>query len=146
MEHQDKVIILQQEIQKFIRLFGALEQNKTPCGFPINITQAHALYELSKVEKMTQNELSEKLMIDKSSVSRLVDTFVKKGFIERSSNPDNRREMFVFLTEKGKRTNNKINQLRRNKYESLLSGIPKEKQEEVVETLLLLNQALRSKL
>ena len=57
-----------------------------------------ALEEL-EVEKLTVWQLSNKLRLETSTVSRLVDKLVK-GLIYREVNEKNRRELFLHLTEK----------------------------------------------
>ncbi|UFJ41128.1 MarR family transcriptional regulator [Brevibacillus humidisoli] len=139
----DKSLILQQQIQQFIRLFGVLEQNKTPCGAPINITQAHALHELSSAGAITQQELANRLYIDKSTTSRLIDAFVKKGFVLRTTNPHNRRETLISITDQGRRANDQVEKRRRAKYQKILDGIPLDKQPEVLSALSHLIQSLK---
>ncbi|MDD5095278.1 MAG: MarR family transcriptional regulator [Dehalococcoidia bacterium] len=51
---------------------------------------------------LTMGELSEKLMIQKYTATRLVSWWVKKGFAERSGDPSDRRIVKVALTEKGR--------------------------------------------
>ena len=121
--NQKKIIQLQKVVQQFVRRFGALEQNQTPCGFSINVTQAHALQELSNVDKLTQDELSRILGINKSTTSRLVEKLVQKGFASRDINAENRRQCFIYLTDKGREVNKKITQKRNEKYGKLLGKI-----------------------
>jgi DNA-binding MarR family transcriptional regulator len=141
----DETVQLQQHIQRFIRSFGALEQNKTPCGFPMNLTQAHALQEISLTEGITQQQLADKLMIDKSTVSRIIETFVRKGFVQRTVNPNNRRETILSLTAQGARIHAKIDELRKRKYRHVLDGIPDHKRAQVLEALEYLNKSLGNK-
>jgi DNA-binding MarR family transcriptional regulator len=90
-------------VQKFVRLFGLLEQNVTPCGFPLSVSKVYAMQELEN-DTLSVAELALRLELERSSVSRLVNELVKGGFVHRDVNPTNRREMALSLTEKGKRT------------------------------------------
>lgn len=46
-------------------------------------------------------EIAEMLSLETSTVSGILDRMQKKGLIDRMINEDNRREIFVTLTEKG---------------------------------------------
>lgn len=51
---------------------------------------------------LTIHKLAEKLYLERSTVSRLVDGLVKAGFVLREVNEQNRREVLLYLTEDGK--------------------------------------------
>lgn len=52
----------------------------------------------------TQQTLGDFLNVDKVSMVRIMDHLVEKKLVERVSNPTDRREKFVVLTEKGKKS------------------------------------------
>lgn len=91
---------LRRTVQQFIRLFGLLEQTRTPRGFNLSLSQVFALQELEGHTR-TLTELSELLQLDRSSVSRLIDALVKGGFVTRLTNEHNRREVLLSLSGKG---------------------------------------------
>lgn len=92
---------LQERIQEFIRQFGLLDQEHTPCGRPLPTSQAHALQILGDGGVATQRELATWLNLDESTVSRLVDQLVRRGWVNRAINERNRRESRLVLTEEG---------------------------------------------
>lgn len=52
----------------------------------------------------TQQFLADTLKIDKASMVRVIDYLSEKKYLERMRNPADRREFFLVLTEKGKKT------------------------------------------
>src|SRR4051812_48217696 len=66
---------LRRSIQTFVRSFGLLAANETPCGKPLATSHAHALmflFECAREDRLpTQQELGRALGIDKSNVARL---------------------------------------------------------------------------
>lgn len=98
------------------------------------------------MDTLTQQELALKLMIDKSTVSRIIEAFAS-GLCFKSINPNNRRETLVSITDKGKgkRANERIEELRRSKYQSILEGISADKQQEVLSSLFYLVESLKKK-
>ncbi len=51
---------------------------------------------------LTQKELSEKLLVDKSNVTGLIDRLEKVGYIRRAAVPNDRRSYHVCLTAEGR--------------------------------------------
>jgi Transcriptional regulators len=50
--------------------------------------------------KITQQEVADQLLMDKVSMVRILDTLQKDGFIVRKTNPEDRRERQLYITEK----------------------------------------------
>ncbi len=126
MEKKD-IVELRGVFQQFIRSFGLLEQTKTPCGFSLSLSQVFALQELEN-QTLTVTELAEKLELERSSVSRLVDGLVKGGFVQRELNESNRREVILSLTEKGWRSIRKVRDQSVNFYDTILNQMPESQQ------------------
>lgn len=70
---------------------------------PLGITpsQANVLYELSKGET-SPSTIARNMGVDASSLSRLLGTLEKKGYLERAIDPDNRTRIALQLTEEGR--------------------------------------------
>jgi DNA-binding MarR family transcriptional regulator len=62
---------------------------------------------LSRKEEMTQQELAECAEKDPSTVTRIIDILINKGYIRRYDSPLDRRSKLVTLTENGKSTHQK---------------------------------------
>lgn len=57
---------------------------------------------LVESESLNQKVLSERLVKDKTTVSRLVDGWVKKSWVKREVSPQDKRNYVLRLTKKGK--------------------------------------------
>nr|NQU89587.1 MarR family transcriptional regulator [Bacteroidota bacterium] len=84
-------------------------QNQSGCCCGITITQCHTLMELDIEDNITLNELAARIHLDKSTVSRTVESLVNKGLIERTIPKSNRRTTLITLTMEGKEVCNSIN-------------------------------------
>lgn len=124
---REEVAELRSVIQQFIRSFGLLEQTQTPCGFSLSLSQVFTLQELEK-QTYTITELAEKLGLERSSVSRLVDSLVKGGFVTRELNDRNRREVVVALSEKGRNSIHRVRDQSLDFYDSILEHVPESEQ------------------
>ena len=51
--------------------------------------------------RLTHKGLSDLAMVSKSAISQRIDRLVDRGLVRRVENPDQRREVFVELTEQG---------------------------------------------
>ena len=68
------------------------------------------LHLISKKEKATPNYLIEILHMARSNLAICCNGLVKQGLIEKNKEPENKKEIFYTITEKGKEElNNKLN-------------------------------------
>jgi MarR family transcriptional regulator, organic hydroperoxide resistance regulator len=137
----EKTSELRMQVQQFIRLFGLLEQTVTPCGFALSLSQVFALQELEKAT-LSISELAEKLKLERSSVSRLVDILVKETFVHRELNEQNRREVQLHLTDKGKRTITKVCGQSITFYQSFLKEVSENEQQQILNSFKKFNSCL----
>jgi len=92
---------LHERVREFIRTFGLLNQDRTPCGRPLPTSQAHSLQVLGLEGPVCQRTLAARLHLNESTVSRLAEQLVERGWAEKHVNAENRREMLLTLTERG---------------------------------------------
>ncbi|GED16664.1 hypothetical protein AMI01nite_46550 [Aneurinibacillus migulanus] len=77
-------------------------------------------------------------MLEHSSVSRLVDKLVKNELIYREVNEKNRRDLFLYLTEKGRITVNSLREQSMTFYQSILNNSSESERKIVVKGFELL--------
>ena len=75
-----------------------LESQPDCCG--VTLAQCHALLEIA-ASTLSLTGLSEALDLDRSTLSRTVDSLVKAGLVERSDDPADRRSLRLTLTPAG---------------------------------------------
>ena len=71
-------------------------------GSEYSATEARVMFEIYEDEGCNAAHIAEKMKIDKSYLSRIINGYVKKGYIERKPSEYDRRCQCLFLTEKGK--------------------------------------------
>ena len=99
-------------------------QDNTTCCEGVTIAQCHTLLELQSHGSINLNDLSEKLYLDKSTVSRTVDSLVRNGTANRIIPAENRRKVMISLTEKGTGICEKINRESDAYFAAILESIP----------------------
>jgi len=69
----------------------------------LSFSQVAALHIIDRENSVNINDISIKLNLSMSATSRLINELVKKDFIERNEDQENRRSKILSLTSKGKR-------------------------------------------
>lgn len=133
---------LQGQLIALIRAFGLHRPDQTPCGQSVTVAEAHALMELTDKTLLSQNELAERLSLEKSTVSRLAKVLERRGWIERNRNHTDRRIIQLTLTKDGRRAAEQLATARREKFDRILSSIPKAQRVDVLDSLKILVEAI----
>jgi len=97
--------------------------------------------EIEDQGKTTTGELTQLLNLDKSTLSRTIESLVNIGLVERLPHPSDRRFTLITLTEKGKETCEAFNRSNDDYYDRIFERIPQGKREAVIEHFELLVEA-----
>lgn len=65
--------------------------------------QIQSLFLLNDLGPLAMHEISDKLHMSKQHLTRFVDALVKKGLLMRFQKDNNRRTVYICVTEEGKR-------------------------------------------
>lgn len=137
-------LALQEHMVALIRAFGLHRPDETPCGQPVAVAEAHALMELTKCDGLSQNALCARLQLVKSTVSRMVSSLVKRGWVERQRDERDGRAVTLHLTDQGRTAARQLAEARQAKFTRLLERIPEEEREHVMDTLNILVEAMHA--
>lgn len=83
-------------------MLNTLQQRLVDNGFDITAEQAIIIMKLYQKEGISQQELSDALFKDKSSVKRLIDNMERKNLIVRIPDQNDGRNKLIYLTHGGK--------------------------------------------
>lgn len=130
-------------VRKLVRMFQLFERDQIKIhGF--TTTQCYTLLELDKAGSITMNALSDRMNLNSSTMTRILDNLVRDGFIERQKSAEDRRLVLVSLSEKGKASAGKLNESVNGYYKKVIQSIPKGRLDEVLESADLLIHAFES--
>jgi DNA-binding MarR family transcriptional regulator len=118
-------------------------QNKneaTCCG--VTLSQCHAVIEIGSADGMSVKELSCRLGLDASTLSRTVDSLVEDGLAERATSPEDRRSIVIRLTAEGRESVNRINATWNRICVGMFRDIPEKKHGSILEAMNLIADAL----
>ena len=96
------------------------------CCIGVTAAQCQVLLELEDLKETTTKELSRILKLDKSTLSRTVDSLVNLGLTKRRSHTTDRRFTILKLTPKGEKICEEINQANDHIYDQFFKKIPAE--------------------
>jgi DNA-binding MarR family transcriptional regulator len=115
------------------------EYNLSPSRF-------FAMVHISEKPGLSSSELSDRLLCDKSNVTRIVRGLEQQGFIERQAHETDGRTLRLYLTTKGLETCTHIQVELKHYNETRLNNLSNPVQENLLTTLATLNKALQADL
>lgn len=111
------------------KMYEAIESLK------LSIGQPKVFDFLKDHDGCIQKEIAVGCQIEPASVTSILLTMEKRGFIERRSINDNRRSHYVFLTEEGKRIANLVREAMLKVEEQVLENFTTEEKEILIKLL-----------
>ena len=107
----------------------------------VTVTQFRTLVVLRAHGVSRLNRLSERLHVNASTTLRTVDRLKTVGLVDRRENPDNRREVMIELTDRGRRLVDEVTARRRHAIEGIVRAMPVEQRTAMVDALLAFAEA-----
>lgn len=132
------------EFRKILRRFERITSNQlkdTGCCGGLSQAQCHILLEIQERGTTTIVDLAREVKLDKSTLSRTVDSLVNGGYVERTPLPSDRRYFQISASEKGKEKASSINLDADDFYYKVFDNIPEWKHKDIIESLTLLTLA-----
>jgi len=87
------------------------------------------------IDGIDMSTLSQRIGVDNSTLTRLIDILIKNNFVRKIKNPKDGRSFIILLTVSGEKLQFKIDQQIDQFGSKIFSKIPIEDQDEVKETL-----------
>ncbi len=129
-------------LREVARLYTRAQRVVADCCNTTN-TQCHILTELGRSGPVPMGELGTRLLLEKSWISRAVDSLAERGLVTREPNPADARSWLVTLTAAGRQRVKALNQTLDGHAEQLLADLPARERQQVNQALLLLLKVLR---
>ena len=110
----------------------------------LTTVEARTLVAMKLRQCRTTADLAEELFVAKSRVTRIMDKMVKRGFVTRSEDVEDRRRCLVHLTLKGIETSERLHSFIMSLHDEVLRSLPENSQDETLTTLAILKDAMNS--
>ncbi len=85
--------------------------------------------------RMSPSELGERLIVTRATVTGLVDSLERRGFVRRTANPDDRRSLLVEITPSGLDVLQRLRELIHRNEKAWMSGLTDEELRAYIGTL-----------
>lgn len=113
------------EIRKFNRFYtvnmGFLDADYLDTEY--SVVETRILFEIKTSKLCIQSEIAKILHIDKSYLSRIIKRFYKNGLIEKEQSGEDKRAIYITLTEKGELETERLIELTNNRIKTKISGL-----------------------
>ena len=114
----------------YTNIIGLLDQHFLDS--PFSLTEGRVLYEISHTENCFAKKIREKISIDEGYLSRILDTFRKKGVITKTPSLEDRRLHIIMLTEKGRKEFSSLNEHSNRLISQIIERLSEQEREEFV--------------
>lgn len=138
---KNKINLLRQNARSVVRELGLLNDAYHNVG--VTLAERHLLIELSTHLYPTVGGIAERLLLDKSTASRLIAKGVKKGYVKYASDDADKRKRFLQLTDLGKKTLNAFEPIAFNQTKEALLNLSEEDVETVYKGISLYAKGLK---
>jgi DNA-binding MarR family transcriptional regulator len=143
----EEVDALRTVLQTFVRKFGLLVTNQTPCGLPVSPSYAHALMVLAARRKegltTSQSDLGEALGIDKSNVARLSARLVDASHVLQEAPEHDARARHLTLTAAGSRLARRLDEASRDRLSRIALQLTPVERRQLFQSFERLNAAIQ---
>jgi DNA-binding MarR family transcriptional regulator len=110
------------------------------CG--VTMAQCHAIMEIGEAGELNLKDLSARLGLDNSTLSRTVESLVQDGLAERTPSKEDRRATVIRLNEKGRAARDRIHSTWNRICRDMFRGIPRERHAQLIESVSIVAELL----
>ncbi len=108
----------------------------------VTASQGYILMALPETDRITMNNLSIKMKLANSTMTRMVDQLVQKGMVLREPDPEDRRVVCIRITERGRDARDRLRDTLQTLFAQVIQDIPEEERASILNSLELLNRSI----
>lgn len=130
-------------IQELVHVIQIFERDEIkPHGF--TTTQCYVLLTLKKEDNLTMNDLSLKMNLEKSTMTRILNILQRDGYVKRTKDDEDKRIVIASLTEEGLLAAEKMEKSIKDYYMKIVENLPSGRVEEVISSVSSLIKAFKN--
>lgn len=133
---------LHEALAQLVRLYQFRDRDRI-CCHDVSVTQCHALEALVEGGTLRLNVLAERLFLDKSTASRVIDALERKRYVERLADPHDARAIALRVTPAGRRLYERIRAELIEEQRQILADMSPEARSAAIEVIGRLTRAAR---
>jgi DNA-binding MarR family transcriptional regulator/N-acetylglutamate synthase-like GNAT family acetyltransferase len=124
----------------YTRQLGLLSDSLYDSSF--SLSEVRVLYELAHQEKLTASDLVKELGLDPGYLSRILRGFGKSGFVDKIPSKQDRRQLFLRLTERGRGAFALMDRASSRQISAMLNKLSSTDQKRLVEAMSTVQQII----
>lgn len=137
--------ILADEIQRLtydlVHYYGICDR-VTIQQLGVTASQGYILLALPEMDSISMNDLSIKMRLANSTMTRMVDQLVRKGMVNRATDNQDRRIVLIHLTEQGQEVRTRLKNALQDFFSQVLGDLSTDQRNELLHSLETLNQSI----
>lgn len=131
-------------LREVTRVYVRAQRKQASCDNSANTVRCHVLTELLRQDGLSQQQLVDRLSIDKSWISRAVDGLVQEGTVLKQAHLSDRRSVQLVLTPLGRDRATSLDTRLNTHAQGLLDHLPAETQAHIAQALQHVLDALQA--
>ncbi len=132
-EYSDQILQMAFELTRLLRRQAMLQHDDDHCD--VNMLQLHALAMIHEHEGITMTQVAKFMKVASPSATSFVNRLVKLGWLQRATDPTNRKLVRLKLTVDGQSVLKKKMQARKQAFRRLMELISQPDQKELARIL-----------
>ena len=140
----DNIKIIKDKLRVMERILGWEVGDETECC-GLTVSQRAVLVDVGAKGSTSLVDLAQGLGLDASTLSRTINGLVNIGLVRRETKAEDRRYVTLSLTKQGTDTLRRIDDITDRYFEGLMTLIPADRHQRIVDSLCLLADALETK-
>lgn len=112
---------------------------------PFSLTEVRILHDLAQREHATAAELGKDLGLDRGYLSRIIQSFEKRGLLKKTRSQKDARQSFLELTAKGRKVFAPLESRAQQEVQTLLGKLSASEQQKLIGAMRIIEQMLDHK-
>ncbi|HEX9746083.1 MAG TPA: MarR family transcriptional regulator [bacterium] len=117
-----------------IRGFVLYDPRKNYPDFYLSPQQSYVINVISEEERITPGEVAKILRLEKSHLTKIVNSLIDLGAVQKVRDEEDRRRQYLTLTGKGREIYGELDKVSVQSYENFVKHIPEKDRERVIES------------
>lgn len=139
-EDETRIAAIRQFNRFYTRRIGVLERHLLES--PFTLTEARVLFELAHRDGILAKDIGTELGLDPGYLSRIVQSFMKKGLVTRKPEPSDRRQFKLALTAKGRQAFDRLDRTSHQEVGKMIAELPGDGGQRLVEAMSAIERLL----
>jgi len=143
MKRDHKIEAVRRFNRFYTRQIGVLREGWADS--PFSLAEVRVLYELAHHDDLTAGELGNELGLDRGYLSRILQSFEKRGFVRKTRSQKDARQTHLALTSKGRKVFAPVNNRSQQDVGAMLDSLSAADQETLLESMRTIEKLLGNK-